>query len=252
MEDRYINTTIMELRMNKGLVKHLLLIFGLALIIPFAVTAQEDTGDEMTVEELYLQNIEIGIIREQAVTLDRDAKMLALDNLQEMVDDGKITEDSAEALYLLDYLAMEGVNRQVRMGGRLINYFPMVRRKAAHILGQIGGETAVNTLLDVLSDDVEPMVKAEAAYALGQIGFNENEQVSQVLAYEVMNQNIINPDDNFAFAVMLAYEKIAETNGGIWEPSVYLSLIQISQGNYIKDVRDKALEVMDTLRNYSK
>jgi len=225
-----------------------LLLLVLALF-PCILSAQEKDS-EITVEERYLENIEIGIIREQAVTLDRDSKLLALDNLQEMVEDGKISEDSAEALYLLDYLAMEGISRQVRMSGRLINYFPMVRKKAANILGQIGGETAKNTLLDVLESDTEPMVKSEAVYALGQIGLNEDEEVSRVIAYEIMNQNVVAPDDNFAFAVMLAFEKLAEANGGIKEPAVYLALIQISQGNYIRAVREKALEVMDNLRRY--
>ncbi len=227
-----------------------LLFGGLLAVVPFAAFSQAP-GDEVTVEELYLQNIEIGIIREQAVTVDRDSKLLALENLQEMVSEGKINEDSTEALYLLDYLAMEGVNRQVRMNGRLINYYPMVRKKAANILGQIGGEFAINTLMDVLSGDNEPMVKAEAAYALGQIGLNENEEVVRVLAFEIMNQNYSAPDDNFAFAVMLAYEKLAEANNGLWEPTVYLSLIQIANGNYIRTVREKAFEVMDKLRTYS-
>jgi hypothetical protein len=236
----------MKTKMIAGTAVLLLLVLAL---FPCILSAQEKDS-EITVEERYLENIEIGIIREQAVTLDRDSKLLALDNLQEMVEDGKISEDSAEALYLLDYLAMEGISRQVRMSGRLINYFPMVRKKAANILGQIGGETAKNTLLDVLESDTEPMVKSEAVYALGQIGLNDDEEVSRVIAYEIMNQNVVAPDDNFAFAVMLAFEKLAEANGGIKEPAVYLALIQISQGNYIRAVREKALEVMDNLRRY--
>ncbi len=224
-------------------------IFVLICIVPLSIPAQEE-DEEITVEERYLQNIEIGIIREQAVTLDRDSKLLALDNLQEMLDDGKIDEESAEALYLLDYLAMEGVNRQVRMSGRLINYFPMVRKKAANILGQIGGETAKNTLLDVLEADSEPMVKSEAVYALGQIGLNDDEEVARAIAYEIMNQNVVSPDDNFAFACLLAFEKIAESNDGIKEPSVYLAIIQIAQGKSIKVVREKAFEVLDNLRRY--
>ena len=103
---------------------------------------------------------------------------------------------------------------------------------------------------NVLEEDNQPMVKSEAVYALGQIGLNEQEEVSRAIAYEVMNQNIVAPDDNFAFAVLLSFDKIAEANGGIKEPAVYLALIQIAQGNYIKTVREKALEVMDNLRGY--
>jgi hypothetical protein len=219
--------------------------------LPFLSFAQEDEGrDEVTVEELYLENIELGLIRAQAMSTNRDAKLRALENLEEMIASGKVTPESADALLLLDYLAMEGVSRQVRMNGRLINYFPMVRKKAVELLGKVKGETAKDILLDVLSEDNEPMVKAEAAYALGLIGLNENEEVTRALAYELMNQTAVAPDDNFAYAVMLSYEKIAAANNGIREPSVYLSLIQVSQGNYVKAVREKALDVMDVLRTY--
>ncbi|MFP4562497.1 MAG: HEAT repeat domain-containing protein [Spirochaetia bacterium] len=222
----------------------------LASIVPGLAFGQSSTGDDLTVEELYLQNVEIGIIREQAVTTSRDSKLLALDNLQELVDEGKVDQNSAEALYLLDYLAMEGVDRVIRLDGRVINYFPMVRKQACNILGQIGGETAKDILLDSLGDEEEPMVMAEAAYALGETGLDENGEVSRALAFELISQNVTAPDDNFAFAVMLAYEKLAAANNGIREPSVYLSLIQVAEGNYIKPVRDKALEVMDSLRDY--
>lgn len=229
-------------------VKHLIAGVIILFCLPLCIFAQ-DTG-EVTVEELYLENIELGLIRAQAMSTDRDSKLRALANLEEMIESGKITPESADALLLLDYLAMEGVSRQVRMNGRLINYFPMVRKKAVELLGKIKGDTAKDILLDVLGDDNEPMVKAEAAYALGLIGLNDNEEVTRALAYELMNQTSVSPDDNFAYAVMLSYEKLAEANGGIREPSVYLSLIQVSQGNYVKAVRDKALEVMDTLRTY--
>jgi hypothetical protein len=231
-------------------VKHLIAGVMILFFLPLFIFAQDKGADEVTVEELYLENIELGLIRAQAMSTDRDSKLRALANLEEMIESGKITPESADALLLLDYLAMEGVSRQVRMNGRLINYFPMVRKKAVELLGKIKGDTAKDILLDVLGDDNEPMVKAEAAYALGMIGLNDNEEVSRALAYELMNQTAVAPDDNFAYAVMLSYEKLAEANGGIREPSVYLSLIQVSQGNYVKAVRDKALEVMDTLRTY--
>ena len=84
------------------------LVFLMFILLPLSVLAQNtgNDGEEVTVEELYLQNIEIGIIREQAVSINRDAKLLALENIQELVSDGEIDEDSAEAIYLLDYLAL--------------------------------------------------------------------------------------------------------------------------------------------------
>ncbi len=233
------------------------IIFFATLFVVFSahyLIAQDNGVDETaerTIEELYLQNAEMSVIRQQAVTVDREMKLLALDNMEQLIEEGKVTEDSADALYLLDYLAMEGIAREVRVNGRLINYFPEVRRRSANLLGKVGGETAKNTLLDVIDNDNEPMVLAEAAYALGEIGINNDDQVALVLADMITQQSVVAPDDNLAFAVLLAFEKIAEANDGLNNPDVFNAIIQIAQGNYIREVRRKALDVMNKMRSYS-
>lgn len=210
-----------------------------------------DSGKtERTVEELYLGSIETRIIREQAVNPEYETKRLALENLQEMLGDGKLTSDSKDAINLLIYLSMEGSGRIVRENGRVINNYPDIRMLSCRILGEVGGADAQNVLTDVVRFDTEPMVLAEAAYALGKIGKNDNNQVVQILADKVLRWSITKPDNNFAFATVLAFEKIAEKNNGINDPSVFQALIQISQGNYIKDVKLKALEVLDKMRRY--
>jgi HEAT repeat protein len=233
------------------------IVFFATLFVVFSahyLIAQDNGNDgtaERTIEELYLQNAEMSVIRQQAVTVDREMKLLALDNMEQLIEEGKVNEDSADALYLLDYLAMEGIAREVRVNGRLINYFPEVRRRAANLLGKVGGETAKDTLLDVIDNDNEPMVLAEAAYALGEIGINNDDQVALVLADMITQQSVVAPDDNLAFAVLLAFEKIAEANEGLNNPDVFNAIIQIAQGNYIREVRRKALDVMNKMRSYS-
>lgn len=212
--------------------------------------AQQDSSSELTIEELYLQNAEIRLINEQAVSEDRDMKLVALDNIQDMVDDGKLSTGAPEAHFILDYLAGEGLEREVRENRRVINYYPEVRRRAANLLGQIGGENAKDSLVRVLLTDIEPMVRAEAAYALGIIGINDNNETSQALAAAVLAQDIINPDDNFAYASLLAFDKIAQANGGINDSSALEAIIRIAQGPYIRTVRVKAVELLDALRDY--
>lgn len=205
---------------------------------------------ERTVEELYLENIETRILREQVVNPEYETKRLALENLQQMLGDGKLTTDSKDAINLLSYLSMEGSGRIVRENGRVINNYPDIRMLSCRILGEVGGEYAQIVLTDVVRFDSEPMVLAEAVYALGKIGNNDNNQLVQILADKVLRWSITKPDNNFAFATVLAFEKIAEKNNGIGDPSAFQALIQISQGNYIKDVKMKALEVLDKLRRY--
>jgi HEAT repeat protein len=222
------------------------------LILIFAMIAQIGYTQEreLTIEELYLQNAEIRIIREQAVSQDRNMKLLALENIQEMLDDGKLSTGAPEAHFVLDYLAGEGLSHQVRENRRLVNYYPEVRRQAANLLGQLGGENAQTTLVMVLYDDIEPMVKAEAAYALGQLGTNEDNLASQAIANVILLEEYALPDNNLAFASLLAFEKLAVANSGLNDSAAFEAIIRIAQGNYIKKVRLKAVQVLDSLRRY--
>lgn len=244
-----------------GTKKHLFLICIIILIIPGLLAAQngdsKDAKDktqkkEQTIEELYLsQNAEVQIIRYQAQSNDRDMKLFALQNLRIMVEDGRVQSDDQTVIALIDSLAMEGMGNQVREGGRLTNNFPDVRRQACNLLGEIGGEVAKDSLVKVLLSDNEPIVLSEAVYALGKIGINDNESVATAIAY-VIRKNVIQkaPDNNLAYATLLAIEKIAEKNKGMKSPDIFNLLLEIAQGNYIKVVKLKAIDVIAKLRQY--
>ncbi len=227
-------------------------VFSVIIILVLTGTAQIGFSQEreLTIEELYLQNAEIRIIREQAASQDRDMKLLALESIQEMLDQGKLSTGAPEAHFVLDYLSGEGLSHQITENRRLVNYYPEVRRRAANLLGQLGGENAQETLVTLLYNDIEPMVMAEAAYALGQLGNNENNTVSQTIANVILIQDGVGPDNNFAFASLLAFEKLAAANGGLNDSSAFEAIIRIAQGNYIKKVRLKAVQVLDKLRQY--
>lgn len=227
---------------------------SLGLIVALLVLAGglvfSQSGEEGTIEEFYLQSLEMQIIREQAVQLDRDMKLLALDNIEQLLEEGKVGNGDAEVHYLLDYLANEGVGHQVRENNRLVNDFPIVRKEACALLGKLGGEDAKNTLVTILNGDAEPMVLSEAVYQLGVIGLNDNNEASRAIAAAVNRQNIVNPSDNFAYASLLAFQKLAVANGGLQDPDAFRAIISIAQGPYIWEVRVKANEVLSELRKY--
>ncbi len=232
-----------------------LIISGLLLLIPLCA---QDSGaangngqeEEQTVEELFLQSIEMRIVGEQAFAEERAMKLTALENLEAMIDDGKIGENDEEAHYILERLSREGIGVQLVEGRRVVNNYPEVRRRSAELLGRMGGSLARDSLINILISDPEPMVMAEAAYALGEIGDNESQQATQALAYSVLNQNIMTPDNNFAFAAILAFEKLMESDAGLQDPNAFRALIRISQGNYIRTVRKKADEVLQKMAGY--
>jgi hypothetical protein len=213
----------------------------------------QSTERELTVEELYLRDIEFQILSEKAFSNSREIKLDVLDEIEVMIEEGTV-DDPDKVEFVLEYLGMEGTARRVRESARLINYYPEVRRRSANLLGRLGGERAKNALVSILLIDDEPMVKAEAAYALGLIGMNDGNEVVRALLYTLENEDPQMPDNNLAYAVCLAVEKIVEANDGNLDSAAYAdlarTLVRIAQGNYIKTVRRKALQTLEVLKEY--
>jgi hypothetical protein len=180
-------------------------------------------------------------------------KLLVLDNIQKMVEEGGVSANDTQYVFMLEYLAMEGITHTVREGGggaRILNAFPDVRRQACNLLGRIGGAAAADALLTVLVRDNEYMVKSEAAYGLGQIGIDKNGAVLETLVYTLDRMDPTRPDNNFAMAVVLAIEKLAAKNNGLRDPAAYRTLVKIASGNYIRTVKQKALQTLEALKAY--
>jgi len=235
------------------------------LLVPvFAVTAQtastagsqssadttsQSASREITIEELFLKSVEFQILREKAASDDFEIKMSALDDLEKRVSAGGSGSDTAQVEFVLEYLAMEGSGRISRENGRQVNNFPEVRRRAVGLLGKVGTEESKDALIRALLIDDEPIVKAEAAYALGVLGMNQRNEVVQALEFAYNREDPSTPDQNFGYAVCLAIEKLAQkTPGGLKDPVAYRLLVRVAQGNYLRTVKMKALQVLDELK----
>jgi hypothetical protein len=228
-------------------------VFVVAGMAAAVLLGAQSTERELTVEELYLRDIEFQILSEKAFSDSREIKLDVLDEIEVMVEEGTV-DDPDKVEFVLEYLGMEGTARRVRESARLINYYPEVRRRSANLLGRLGGEKAKDALVSILLIDDEPMVKAEAAYALGIIGMNDGNEVVRALLYTLENEDPQMPDNNLAYAVCLAVEKIVEANDGDLDAAAYAdlarTLVRIAQGNYIKTVRRKALQTLEVLKEY--
>ena len=236
--------------MKGSSIRLVLVILGLTAAV---LLGAQSTERELTVEELYLRDIEFQILSEKAFSDSREIKLDVLDEIEVMIEQGTV-DDPDKVEFVLEYLGMEGTARRVRESARLINYYPEVRRRSANLLGRLGGKRAKDALVSILLIDDEPMVKAEAAYALGVIGMNDGNEVVQALLYTLENEDPQMPDNNLAYAVCLAVEKIVEANDGDLDSAAYAdlarTLVRIAQGNYIKTVRRKALQTLEVLKEY--
>jgi len=211
------------------------------------VFAQTSSGKEMSAEEYYLQEntIEMMIIRETSRGDSSEQKMLALDYIKEAIDNGNTGPDIQQAL---EYLSSEGTRVVARESGRVINNFPLVRRRAAEYLGSIKSEESRKALLQICKYENEPLVLQQAIKALGDIGTNENNETVLGIVIAARHFNNTNPSELVALATIDSLEKIAKQNDGINDPSVIELLNSISNGPYVRPVRERAKQLISDLR----
>lgn len=238
MEDRYL-----EVVMKRSLA--VLVILSVLLVAPIW---GQTSGGERTVEESYLQeSLETMIIREQAYADSKDMKLVALQYIRQAIDEGRMNPEIGKAL---QYLAAETSMVVTRAAGvgRVLNNYPDVRREACLLLGEFKTPEAKDTLLRVSLSDNEPMVIAAALRSLGRIGINDNDDVTQAIAFIVNRFDILMPDNSLAFDSLVALEMLADAQGGLKDPSAIRAIMRISDGSYIAPVRQKARDLLLKLR----
>jgi len=214
---------------------------------------------EKTIEELYLQkSIESIIIEGEAYSDSEELKKIALKDIEQMIDDGRISDTDTHILNILDDLAKEGLyNKKVR-NGIVVNDYIEVRMESCKLLGSIGGEIARDTLIDVIALDHQITVKSEAIVAISKIPLDEDDEVLESIYNAIYIENQINKDNNFAYATLIAMENIAKNNNGIpvRDTQVRNNLIQAisyiasAESGYIPAVRKKAISTLQFLRDF--
>lgn len=216
------------------------MIFFIALL---PLCAQDDT----TIEEEYLQkSMMVQMIESSAYSEDRDMKMIALSDINDMVNDGDLSEDSIEVIRVLFDLGQEGVGRTVREQNKIINDFPMVRREACKLLGELGGEDSRKYLSVILQSDPDPMVQAEAIVAMAKCDVTGDARAQRAMAAAMYKQRFApERSNNFAIAFLNAIQITIEEYGALTDPLVIdeVNIISSPSSGYRKIVQVRAREV---------
>lgn len=221
-----------------------------ALLAAAAVSAQDSSSQaksETSAESSYLSSVEDVVITELANSAERDNKLVALQYLENAVDEGRTTPDMMAAL---DSLAGEGITSQSRTNGRLMNNYPDIRAKACELLGKVPSEESKTSLKKIALADNEPMVITAAVRSLGDIGMNENDDVTETIAWAQKRNAILNPTSSLALEVLIAYEKLADT---VQDKSQMIQSVGsiATNYNYVTPVRQRALELLKKLQGTS-
>ncbi len=241
----------MSLSQEEFLMKSLKKVAGTmcAILVAAAAFAQEkDAGKtETSAESSYLSSVEDVVITELANSDERDNKLVALQYLEDAVNDGRATPDMMVAL---DSLAGEGIKSQSRTKGRLVNNYPDIRAKACELLGKVPTEESKQSLKKVALEDNEPMVITAAIRSLGDVGMNDNDEVTKTIAWAQKKNAVLNPTSSLALEVLIAYEKLA---GSVQDKAEMIQSVGAiaTDYHYVKPVRDRALALLKTLQGTS-
>jgi hypothetical protein len=208
----------------------------------------EEVETETSVENEYLNDIDGDIIMSLANSDELDNKLVALQYLQNAIDEGNTSEAVIKAL---DQLAGEGLTNQSRTNGRLINNFPEVRRQACLMMAKIPTEHSKNTLISIAVADNEPMVIAAAVKSLGEIGINENDETVEAIAFANRRNQVLNPTSSLALEVLNAYEILVASTEN--KKTLIDSVTRITTDyHYVTPVRQKAQKLLKELSKGAK
>jgi hypothetical protein len=203
------------------------------------------TAQEMSVEESYLQEtVATTIIREYARSDDREGKLMALEYLREMIDNG---ESPKEVQALLAYMALEGILNKTRAEGRTVNNFPDIRLKAVEYLGDLGLKEASDTLLRVIQAESEPTIVSTAVRSLSKLGYNDNNYTLNLILNVFNRYDTWKPNNVLAVSVIDSCNTFIQS-GDKKNPWIYATLMHISNNpSYVKPVRNYANKTLSQL-----
>jgi hypothetical protein len=222
-------------------------ICGLLLCTSVLSAQEQEKKEETNVEAEYMQSVEDQVISELANNESRDDKVVALQMLEEAAAEGRVTPDMMNTL---DRLAGEGITNRSTTGGRVMNNYPDIRKRACEILASVKTEESKNILKTIALNDNEPMVLSAAIKSLGTIGINEGDEVISAINWAQKRNMALNPTSSMAFEVLTAYEMLAPTVEN--KQPMLEEISKIAANNrYTKSVRNRAKALLKKFRDDS-
>jgi len=182
------------------------------------------------------------LLFKQASLPNQSMKLEVLSELTERWKRGELSPQDRSSLFILQWLAEEGVSDRIRTTES--RNFPEVRRKAAYLLGALGGLEARAILRRILLQDPEPMVVAEAMHALRRSPLPLTpEEVSGLLAV-FSHQVLPKLEANLAYAALLLLKDKPLGAGSPFASELFSYVLAIPDLPFPNEVKALAWEVI--------
>ena len=235
--------------MKKGLTRLIcLLLLGTSFI---SISAED--GDEVSAEDRYFSNPRVMMMREQALINARESKEEAIKALAEYLDEGAAREGDADIHAILEFLVLEGSKIRIFKGSYVANNYPDIRISACNLLGRLGGENSMETLLEVIRSEADYTVIAEAFLALGKIGLNPKNKVLAEMSRTMNDRSAVATEKSLAKAYLMGVKAILESTGTVNESNTFSMITRIIILNlYGKEIQQMARDLQLDIQKANK
>lgn len=179
-----------------------------------------------------------------------DHKLEALDWISRMIEEDAAASDNIRLAEQLETLALEPFLNPRREGmvPSLENDHPLVRKKTAVVLGDLGGQPAADILVNMLKLEGNPDVLKDVMYSLGRIALNENMEVTRQIGTTLRSMDRRGEVDNeLAYASLFAIHRIALNELPSGDEQIYDTLLLLYDEKFSRLVHEKAREVLELL-----
>ena len=236
------------MKLTKKLFAVALMMSAAAMTFAQSQTVQKkssSSNNETYVENEYLNDIDAEIIIGLAEADDFDTKLVALQYINDAIEEGNTSQGVIDAL---DKLGGEGVLSESRTNGRKVNNFPEVRRQACLLMAKVPTEHTKNTLIDIMVAEDEPMVISAAISSLGAINPENVEEVVDAIQFVNKRNSVLNPTSSLAWQVCDTFEKLAPNASRRAITVMTATLTEIASNyRYSSPVREKAKSLLKSL-----
>lgn len=218
-----------------------LFFLGIPLLgIPMgSLFAQDQSTSDWVVPSMNQADL---LLFKQALIPNQTMKLQVLEELAMRLQTGGLSSGDRSALYMLKWLVEEGVSDRIH--SEVPRTFPEVRRKAAFLLGALGGSEARGILRRVLLQDPEPMVIAEALHALHRQSLPLTSEESAALIAVFSRHILPKKEANLAYAALLLLRDNPPSFDSVYVSELFSYVLTIPDLPFPNKVKTLAREVI--------
>ena len=181
-------------------------------------------------------DIEKTLITSYSMSDDIQLHHKVLEIIRTRFDEGREIDD--DIMNIIKAMAKSSITKEVYEDGIHIKTNLEVQLKSISLLGELGGQEALDSMTALLKlSNVYPIL-LETINSSAAIKAESYDEFIDALVAVMKKQHYLTLDNGFAFAALYTLDRLTEDTGIMLTPEVIKILLTYSESAYIKSVHD--------------